>query len=1175
MALVLTLIMLAVITVITVIFLATARRNRSTTTVRIDQTTAEFAAETAYQHATGKIIERILNDRNLLSFDFFVSRPLGYGLLTNNGVVHAWEPDAIPVVLNSSNTVGTFLDLNRTALFDNPGTSNNRPFGDPIWLGILDRPWFPHSRTNRFVGRMAYLVQPVGKSLDLNNIHHDTARPAFNPTFGYMRNQGFGPWELNFAAFLHEFNPGFWDYSYTGVGGRPNTAGRAFEDALSIVRYREGWPDNALTVPIAPNFATVYPDAVLGNFPPTSIDVYSDGDQLGYPVGVNIAQADDDNLPAQKLTRWPGADTTNHFFHIQELFDKADVGGAFGGRSNKVTHEFYMGLSNTLANDGLAYYKMLAQLGTQTGSDVENRINLNFVDQHADFANLRATNFVGWDSSTNFAVAFFTNVAERIFLAQSNEFNPLQTNQVALRSMLAIPVYPTNRYSSAVHRILQMTANIYDATRTDIYPSIFRPVFGKKPGDNTVYIVGYTNDNQVSTLPLWLSRNTNGIPLVVGAKKGFPNFNEFTLRSDILVTRKLQVTRPNTAQGTSPNGTNQMYVLGISNYFGVESWNSYEVERGAKAYPRELTIFVTNTARSSLTNSAGFQTNDVQIAGARTDILANEWSGALLGSNAFRITLNANQTFLSNAVYVFGSNQFANISTNQFEVFPGFPVPDWVLTVSNRVTYWMMERGLDRIIDCVVLEDSHVVDLHKDLIAGINPYTGLGGAAANLAALWVTNRTTPGGPTRGIERQIDISQGNVASAAVEWREFAQAATPAENDKEAAIDGFRVFCGLAPLYGRPFQTNDSYAMQTPFNPAAKLAALSTWQANDPLVHYHPEDLRLGIAITNHQVLKPTAVASNIAPSTLTYINTRYSPWGGNPQDQNPGSFPINTFTLKDPGVYGSVDWVFPSNKLATAGQLGRVHRGTPWQTIYLKSEIASQSDWADQSPDGVFIPGRGVVSRTHPRNDWLLLDMFTTGLDERMGRGLVSINQTNMETWSALFSGILVLSNNLEEPVIKDPRSYEELFVQPSGGLTNGFFQIWTNIYEYQLAQLARGRPLVGVGELIENVPELTTQSPFLHLDPDTGTQIRFGLDDFAYEQIPQQILPLLRVGQPRFVVYAYGQALRPERINPGSGRVENYQVTAEFATRSVIRVEGDPRTRVRVVVESFNILPPD
>ena len=123
MALVLTLIMLAVITTITVIFLATARRNKSSTTVRIDQTTAEFAAETAYQHATGKIIERILNDRSLLSFDFFVSHPLGYQVHTNTvtGYYYPSNDNQIPVVINASNTVGTFLDLNRSRFFDNPG----------------------------------------------------------------------------------------------------------------------------------------------------------------------------------------------------------------------------------------------------------------------------------------------------------------------------------------------------------------------------------------------------------------------------------------------------------------------------------------------------------------------------------------------------------------------------------------------------------------------------------------------------------------------------------------------------------------------------------------------------------------------------------------------------------------------------------------------------------------------------------------------------------------------------------------------------------------------------------------------------------------------------------------------------------------------------------------------
>ena len=65
--------MLAIITVVTVVFLATAGRNRASTTVRVDQTTAELATETAVQHVQGKIIETVMRETNLLAFDFFVS----------------------------------------------------------------------------------------------------------------------------------------------------------------------------------------------------------------------------------------------------------------------------------------------------------------------------------------------------------------------------------------------------------------------------------------------------------------------------------------------------------------------------------------------------------------------------------------------------------------------------------------------------------------------------------------------------------------------------------------------------------------------------------------------------------------------------------------------------------------------------------------------------------------------------------------------------------------------------------------------------------------------------------------------------------------------------------------------------------------------------------------------
>ena len=32
------------------------------------------------------------------------------------------------------------------------------------------------------------------------------------------------------------------------------------------------------------------------------------------------------------------------------------------------------------------------------------------------------------------------------------------------------------------------------------------------------------------------------------------------------------------------------------------------------------------------------------------------------------------------------------------------------------------------------------------------------------------------------------------------------------------------------------------------------------------------------------------------------------------------------------------WDFPTNLLSNLSWLGRVHRGTPWQTLYLKSAV---------------------------------------------------------------------------------------------------------------------------------------------------------------------------------------------------------------------------------------------
>ena len=134
---------------------------------------------------------------------------------------------------------------------------------------------------------------------------------------------------------------------------------------------------------------------------------------------------------------------------------------------------------------------------------------------------------------------------------------------------LNIPIWPTNYYTPSVHRIFQLAANIYDATTnrsTTVYPylpTVFRPVFGNrldvKPPQ--VSIIGYEEVTNASVLAqgvLDLADSSDrqkllklpgnqymvyNIPLVIGAKKGFPNFNEFAMQTLVQVTRKLQFTR--------------------------------------------------------------------------------------------------------------------------------------------------------------------------------------------------------------------------------------------------------------------------------------------------------------------------------------------------------------------------------------------------------------------------------------------------------------------------------------------------------------------------------------------------------------------------------------------------------------------------------------------------------
>ena len=1130
-ALVITLLMLAIITLITVVFLATAKRDSSATNQALALTDAEQSAEAALRRAIADMVSQVMARGDLTGYELTVSR--NYDLdpvATNAGMRDVRVP--VFVNTNRNGTTGPledrfYLDLNRNRRFD---TNTLGSPGDPEFIGTPNKLGEAYSERNKFISRYAYIILPAGKALDVNQVHNDAA--SYRPQ-GFFRDQGYGPWEINLGGFFADLYPNVWNNSLSspyrfGPIPAPVSSGFAFDDAFSLVNYRN---------PTA-SFRTLFGNAGAQAFESDNITGGARGPL--FPGG----DTDNANLP------WAGAESARHYFTLSDFFN-----------SNKTSVGFVNRLNDAVNQDGSVFYRMLAQLTTDSAPEPTGKINLNYDTTLGK----TATDFVSWDAqavvpappdaAAQGSVRFFTNVAAQLFALQSKDF--------PFASILEIPIAPTNYYSAAVHRILQQAANIYDATRNDRFPSVFRPLFTSNiVGSVTnVYVTGYTNDNQLGTYVSWLAGNPLGIPMVVGAKKGYPNFNEFTMNQYVHVVRKLQVTRP--ATNAPVNATNQMYLIGISNLFGVENWNSY-----SKAYPYNLNLAIGNLATITLTNQFGLKLTSSVTNGINTNLPANSWAGG-----QFRLPVMEQRVLLPNSAYRFATTSFDPIGTNVFEKNVGFPLPDWVLSVSNRLVYVLSDGG--NIVDFVLLNNiTTSTDINAELLSN-NAYQGTPGVSATINGVWKTNRvggTSVFFPTEGIKNQMAISLGSQNTTLAEWNSFSMQNASGQ-DKDKAIDNLRRFVGLTP-FRYPTTALDSDAqleVQAGFTPAAKMVKTTTWQANDPLVHYQLSDLTLypTNSLTQRIVPPSRPVPVNTALSTLGRLNHRYAPWGGNPQLNDPFSPTDPTAyepTVKDPGLRRSDDWDFPAGKFASVGELGRVHRGTPWQTIYLKPNVASSGSWLIQ----------GLDNRVHPTNDWRIVDLFTTAVSDQATRGLLSINQTNFAAWSALFSGVSVWTNAVPDAqlgISNGPITLNPMFMEPAGNYSPADPPALARIVE-AINRERDKRPtktFTNLSELLQ-IPELTTASPYLNVN--SGRQLLFGLNDAAYERIPQQIFSLLKVGSARFVIYSYGQALKPKVIDPGSHLATDYQITAEVATRTVVRLEGPP-SRPRAVIESFNILPPE
>ncbi|HWD94763.1 MAG TPA: hypothetical protein VG938_20710, partial [Verrucomicrobiae bacterium] len=1072
-ALVITLIMLSIITFMAVTFLVLSQRERSATTGTTDLKIARNASDAGFARVCSELLTRMMLQTNFAAPDLVVStnyinyngfidglapNPTNVNFdyeingvrMTNAGAV-AWErniadllynPRApVFVVTNKGSGAADFrfyLDLNRNGRFDTNGNwpvlSGNPAFpyfdtnenptatlsnavradftGDPEWIGQLERPMELHSADNRFIARYAYMVIPASKTLDINYIHNRAKRLLPATSEGFLRNQGVGPWEINLAGFLADLNTNAWwnpipGYNYNLNLAFPST-GPAFVDANDILSYRYG-PSGYSSLAAA---RALFADNA---FPMASanIDTYSDGPLMLTTTNNAGSSAD---IPANP---WAGADNTNHFFSQQDLFDVSKLPPTSTFRATMSN----LGTSND-SYDAYTFYRMLAQLGTDSAPE-RNKLNLNYknTDTNGNIVPGMETNLIAWTP-----VDFFTNAADRMLGQITNQIGyPLSTEN--------IPLYPTNYYTPAVHRILQLAANIFDAStnqtvplmgvQTNAFlPSVFRPVFTSRNGN--VWISGYQEVTKTQPLNFdyWdLARASNnpgplqginiyGVPWVIGAKKGFPNFNEFAMETAISVSRKLKVTKQ--APGDFPvTDVRQLFEVGITNMLATEAWNSY-----LSSYPRGLSLSVSNEVGIGLTNQFGANLiptgwrTFAPFMPLSTNIPPNTWPPFINQQNlngSILVPLQGNFAFLTNATYVdnLGSAFFEVNNPTDFRTAASNAMPELFLTTTNRVQFSLVDTTVNphRVVDFVNLENVSTIDVSDFIRRQSQCRSDPNAPQSDKYVYWCPQPISGVGYTpqvvlnRGVNFQIAVSAGlpNPISQA-QW-----IAAGGDGGNYFQIQKFHDF-----LMGNTPPDQDTNMMQTPFNPTAYVYQHFSWEANDPLVHYTVGDLSNPAKDT----LDDNARSPRL--DNIGSLNTRYRPWGGYQLNSDPQT--DYSVAVKDPGVTQSADWDFMTNKFPNVGWLGRVHRGTPWQTVYMKSPLMATNDWQNWAGDTTFITNGTAFSQDSafsvPVSDYQLFDLFTTAPNDNASRGRLDVNQTNLAAWSAVLAGVNVITNTI-------------------------------------------------------------------------------------------------------------------------------------------------------------------
>ena len=806
---------------------------------------------------------------------------------------------------------------------------------------MLKYPETNHSASNPFLGRYAYLVLPIGKTLDWNFIHNYSKAPGtknFNSPYRdeFSRDQGVGSWELNLAGLLANENintniyppTGALSYNYVPLGSW-NT-GLSFYDASCFIGFRYVSNTTPLNYPLTLGFS-VYTNSLF--LPSTSIgniDEYGAYPSMLYPFDFNQYNPRVVNPAGEP---WPGSYNTNMFYDIQELFDSTKTGPYFGsniiywssnprrGTYSTYNHYTFQRLLSSIGTGSEPEYGVYVYGNTNVVTNVpygfpgsavlpppsllKTKVNLNY-DNTAQIQTgpYEMTSSGPYGSytpmSTNLQpwtpLGFFTNAADLLLRSQVFGYTNITFNTNAgiwvTNTMFAtfgitnIPVYTNNAiglcYNEQVHRMLQLAANIYAAAYPSNFngvpqPPVFRPLFqissaGARGSSNTgVMITGYalvTNNGYFQlcnggNFPVFydltngaarLVANPNfwGIPWIVGAVKGLPEFNQYNYTSQMTMDRKILFVRKSAGgipDTNHPPFTNQFYEMTISNSVGMDVWNPYSY-----SFPSNSTSFhsivaiASNYVTITLTNNVGpgqgrpygYVTN-IGIYQGPVNLNSNGyWPAITQGIAAHKFLLQSNFTslpwsyysefFHSNYIYPFYgglsvSNQFLRQDTNQTK----YPTYNWSVSVTNRLVYILFDGavgvGSGRVLDFVNLGPfGSVTNVSQALINKDSLDWSLGQATSQanspLSAGAIYQILDPGGATTQYYNSLTGQSPNYPATVAT---FSPPAPP------ATVNRLNVTAGYC---------TDS----------------NMWMTCDPLVHYTTGDLSC-LGIPNRQ-LRPS-------------------------------------------------------------------------------------------------------------------------------------------------------------------------------------------------------------------------------------------------------------------------------------------------------------------------------